>query len=92
MIFIGFVIVEWNYLNKTSSWDIVFALSLSNAIPIISFARNNNLVHKMPFHHRTQYCKAKTSIEMIKVNKAYSTPTCIRYKLGIQVPKRMLSI
>jgi hypothetical protein len=41
----------------------------------------------MPFFHLTQYCKTKTSIEMAEVNKTLSSPTRIRYKFGIQVPR-----
>ena len=72
------LLVEWNDINKTRSWVNFFALSLSNPIPIISFARNNNLLNKMPFLHLTQYCKTKTSIEMAEVNKTLASPTCIR--------------
>ena len=79
--------MEWNDINKSRSWVNFFALSLSNPIPIISFARNNNLLHKMPFRHLTQYCKTKTAIEMAKVNKTLATPTCIRNKFVIQVPR-----
>ena len=81
------LLVEWNDINKTRSWVNFFALSLSNPIPIKSFARNNNLLHKLPFCHLTQYCKTKTSIEMAKVNKTLANSTCIRYKFGIQVPR-----
>ena len=64
-----------------------FELSLNNLIPIISFAKNNNLLHKMPFFHLSQYCKAKSVIEVAMVNKTLASPTCIRYKFGIQVPR-----
>ena len=59
------LLVEWNDIDKTRSRVNFFALSLRNPIPIISFARNNNLLHKMPFRHLTQYCKTKTAIEMV---------------------------
>jgi hypothetical protein len=81
--------VEENEISKTRSWVNFFALRLSNPIPNLSFARNNNLLHKMPFRHLTHYCKAKTSIEMAKVNKTLASPTCIGYKLGIQVPREI---
>jgi hypothetical protein len=42
-------LVEWNDINKTKSWVNYFALSLSNLKPIISYARNNNLVDKIHF-------------------------------------------
>jgi hypothetical protein len=42
-------LVEWNDVNKNKSWVNSFALSLSNPKPLISFARNNNLLDKMPF-------------------------------------------
>ena len=52
--------VEWRSINKTHSWLNFFALSLSNPTPNISFARNNNLLHKILFHHLVQYCMNKT--------------------------------
>jgi hypothetical protein len=46
-------LVEWNDVNKTKSWVNYFSSSLSNPIPIILFARKNNLLDKMPFCHLT---------------------------------------
>jgi hypothetical protein len=46
-------LVEWNDINKTKSWLNYFALSLIDPKPIISFARNNKLLNKMPFCHLT---------------------------------------
>jgi hypothetical protein len=37
-------LVEWNDINKSQSWVNFFALSLSDPTPIISFARNQNLL------------------------------------------------
>jgi hypothetical protein len=54
-------LVEWNDINKTKSWVTYFALSLSNPKPIISFARNNNLLDKMPFSHLILYCRSHGS-------------------------------
>jgi hypothetical protein len=67
-------LVEWNDVNKTKPWVNYFALSLSNPKPIISFARNNNLLDKMPFCHLTHYCRS-------------TSPAGIKYKFGIQVPR-----
>jgi hypothetical protein len=53
-------LVERNDINKTKSWVNYFSLSLSNPKPIISFARNNNLLDKMTFCHFIQYCRSKT--------------------------------
>jgi hypothetical protein len=61
----------------TKSWVNYFALSLSNPKPTISFARNNNLLDKLPFCHLT-------IARMLKVS---SSPVGIKYKFGIQVPK-----
>jgi hypothetical protein len=44
-------LVEWNDINKTKLWVNYFALSLSNPKPIISFARNNNLLDKLLSPH-----------------------------------------
>jgi hypothetical protein len=57
-------LVEWNDINKTKSWvnHDYFALSLSNPKHIISFARNNNLLDKMPFCHLTQCCRSNTAV------------------------------
>jgi hypothetical protein len=48
-------LVKWNDINKNKSCVNHIALSLGNPKPIISFARNNNLLYQMPFCHVTQY-------------------------------------
>jgi hypothetical protein len=42
-------LLEWNNINKTKSWMNLFALSLIDPKPTISFARNNDLLDKIPF-------------------------------------------
>jgi hypothetical protein len=79
--------VEWNDVNKTKSWVNYFALSLSNPKPIVSFARNNNLLDKMPFFHLTQYCRSNTAVDIARILKVSTSPAGIKYKFGIQVPK-----
>jgi hypothetical protein len=79
--------VEWNGVNKTKSWVNYFALSLSNPKPIISFARNNNLLDKMTFCHLTQYCRSNTAVDIARTLKASRSPAGIKYKFGIKVPK-----
>jgi hypothetical protein len=64
-----------------------FALSLINPKPIISFARNNNLLDKMPFCHLTHYCRSNTAVDIARILKASTSPAGIKYKFGIQVPK-----
>jgi hypothetical protein len=66
-----------------------FALSLSNSKPIILFARNNNLLDKMPFCHLIQYCRSNTAVDIARILKASTSPVGIKYKFGIQVPKRI---
>jgi hypothetical protein len=63
------------------------ALSLSNPKPIISFASNNNLLDKMPFCHLTQYCRSNTAVDIARILKVSTSPSGIKYKFGIQVPK-----
>jgi hypothetical protein len=41
----------------------------------------------MPFRHLIRYCKTKTPMEISRVHKASTSPTSIKYKFGIQVPK-----
>jgi hypothetical protein len=81
--------VEWNDINKTKSWvnDDFFALSLSNPKPIISFARNNNLLDKMPFCHLTQHCRSNTAVDIARILKVSRISAGIKYKFDIQVPK-----
>jgi hypothetical protein len=79
--------VEWNDINKTKSWVNYFALSLYNPKPIISFARNNNLLDKMPFCHLTQYCRSNTAVDTARIHKVSTSPAGIKYKFGIQVPR-----
>jgi hypothetical protein len=83
--------MEWNDINKTKSWvnyDF-FALSLSNPKPIISLARNNNLLDKMPFCHLTQYCRSNTAEDFARILKISTSPLGIKYKFGIQVSKEI---
>jgi hypothetical protein len=82
-------LMEWNDINKTKSWvnyDF-FALSLSNPKPIISFARNINLLDKMPSCHLTHYSRSNTAVDIAKILKVSTIPAGIKYKFGIQVPK-----
>jgi hypothetical protein len=62
-------------------------LSLSDKFRGISFASNNNFIHKMPFCHLIQYSQTYKDIDIAKVEKTLATPTCIRCKFGIQVLK-----
>jgi hypothetical protein len=80
-------LVEWNDINQSQSWVNFFALSLSNPTPVISFARNQNLLDRMPFCQLVQYCKAKTPVDIAKIHKVSANPPTIKYKFGIQVPK-----
>jgi hypothetical protein len=82
-------LVEWNDINKSQSWVNLFVLSLSDPTPVISFARNQNLLSRMPFCHLIWYCKTKTPMEITTVQKASTSPTDIKYKFGIQVPKEI---
>jgi hypothetical protein len=82
-------LVEWKDINRTKSWVNYFALSTSNPKPIISFARNNNLLDKMPFYHLTQYCRSNTAVDIARILKVSASPSGIniKYKFGIQVPR-----
>jgi hypothetical protein len=80
-------LVEWNDINKTKSWVNYFALSLSNPKPIISFARNNKLLDKMPFCHLTQYFRSNTAVDIARIFKVSTSLAGIKYKFGIQFPK-----
>jgi hypothetical protein len=64
-----------------------FALSLSNPTPIITFERVNNVLNKISFCHLIQYCKSKPEVKIAKIQKVSTSPTCVKYKFGIQVPK-----
>jgi hypothetical protein len=65
----------------------IFRISLSNPKPIISLARNNNLLDNMPFCHLTQYCRSNTAVDIARILKVSTSPAGIKYKFGIQVPK-----
>jgi hypothetical protein len=69
-----------------------FALSFSNPKPIISFARKNNLLDKMPFCHLTQYCRSNTAVDIARILKVSTSPAGIKYKFGIQVPKGIKNV
>jgi hypothetical protein len=80
-------LMEWNDFNKTKSWLNYFALSFSNPKPIISFARNNNLLDKMLSCHLTHYCRSNTAVDIARILKISTSPADIKYKFGIQVPE-----
>jgi hypothetical protein len=80
-------LVESNDINKSQSWVNFFALCLSDPTPVISFARNQKHLNRMPFCHPIRYCKTKIPMEITSVQKASTSPTNIKYKFGIQVPK-----
>jgi hypothetical protein len=80
-------LVEWNDINETKLWINYFALSLINPKPIISFARNNNLLDKLPFCHLTQYCRSNTAVDIARLHNVSASPAGIKYNFGIQVPK-----
>jgi hypothetical protein len=83
--------VQWDTINKTKSWMNYFAFSLSNLKPIISFARNNNLLDKMPFCHLTQYRRSNTAVDIARILKVSTSPAGIKYKFDIQVSKGIKS-
>jgi hypothetical protein len=85
-------LVEWNDPNKTISWVHYFELNLSNPKTIISFARNNKLLYKMPFCHLTQYCRSNTAVDIASILKVSTSPAGIKYKFGIQVPKGIKNV
>jgi hypothetical protein len=80
-------LVEWNDINKTKLLVNYFTLNLSNPKPIISFARNNNILDKMTFCHLTQYCMSNTDVDIPRILKISTSPAGIKYKFGIKVPK-----
>jgi hypothetical protein len=84
--------VEWNDINKTKSWLNYFALSLNNPKPIISFARNNNLLDMMAFCHLTQYCRSNTAVHIARILQVSSSPTGIKYKFCIQIPEGIKNV
>jgi hypothetical protein len=43
----------------------------------------------MPFCHLTQYCRSNTAVDIARILKVSTSPAGIKYKFGIQVPKRI---
>ena len=84
-------LVEWNDLNKSQSWVNFIALCLSNPTPVISFAREQHLLDKSPFCHLIPYCKFEPPLDIAKVHKVTSSPTLVKYKFGIQLPRGIKS-
>jgi hypothetical protein len=41
----------------------------------------------MPFCYFTQYCKSNTTVDIARIHKVSTSPACIKYKFGVQVPK-----
>jgi hypothetical protein len=79
--------------GKCKSQDLQLGVvDLSNPKPIISFARNNNLLDKMPFCHLTQYCYSNTAVDFARILKLSTSPAGIKYKFGIQVLKGIKNV
>jgi Reverse transcriptase (RNA-dependent DNA polymerase) len=55
--------------------------------PVILFAREHNLLDKMPFQHLVNYCKVKTPVDTVRIHKVSTSLSNVKYKFGIQVPK-----
>jgi hypothetical protein len=72
--------VEWNNINKATSWVKFFKLSLIHPKPIIWFEKNKNLFNKMTFYHRTQYCRSNTAIDIARILKVSTSPAGIKHK------------
>jgi hypothetical protein len=55
---------------------------------IISFARKNNLLDKVPFCHLSQYCRSNTVVDISRILKVSNStsPAGIKYKFGINFP------
>jgi hypothetical protein len=82
-------LVERNDVNKNKSWVNYFALSLSNPKSIISFARNNSLLDKMPLCCLTQYCRSNMAVDIARILMVSTSPAGIKYKFGIQLLKEI---
>jgi hypothetical protein len=80
-------LVEWNDINRTKSWVNYFALSFINPKPIISFAKNNNLLDKMPFCHLTQYSKSNTAVDIARKLKVSISPAGVNTSFSSRPPK-----
>jgi hypothetical protein len=80
-------LAERNNVNKTKSWVNYFALSLSIPKPIISFARNNSLLDKMPFCSLTQYCRSNTAVDVIRILKVLTRMQVSNTSLASKSPK-----
>jgi hypothetical protein len=76
--------VEWNDIK---SWVNHFTLNLNNPKSIISFARNNDLLDKMPFCHLTQYCRSYIEVGIARILKVSTSPKDVKYKFGIKVSR-----
>jgi Reverse transcriptase (RNA-dependent DNA polymerase) len=46
-------------------------------------------MYKMPFYHLVQYCQSKTDVEIARVQKVITSPTSVKYKIGIHIPKEI---
>jgi hypothetical protein len=79
-------------VNKTKSWVNYFALTLLDPKTIISFARNNNLLDKMPFCHLTQYFRSNTAADIARIPKVSTSPVGIKCNFGIQVSKGIKNV
>jgi hypothetical protein len=62
---------------------------MGNPTPEISFARDQKLLDTSPFCHLIPYCKVTPPMDMATIHNASSSPTTVKYKFGIQVPREI---
>jgi hypothetical protein len=67
--------------------DQFFAFGLSNTRLIISFARENTLLHKMHLYHISHYCRSNTEVDISRINKVLESPVHISISLAFKSPK-----
>jgi C-terminal processing protease CtpA/Prc len=41
----------------------------------------------MPFQHLVNYCKVKTPVDTVRIHKASTSSSIVKYKFGIQIPR-----
>jgi hypothetical protein len=63
-----------------------------NPIPIISYEAKKCYLDEMTFFHLIQYYKFKPSTVIAKAQKLSANTTGIKYKFGMQVPKRIKNL
>ena len=78
--------VDWDDVNKSSSWVDMSSLAFQDPIPILKHAKAKHLLAQKPFSMIANYCVGDAPSAMAKAFKAKMVTHRKKCKFGVRVP------